>query len=352
MHYYHQKLYENYKLLNIEEQSNLNLKYMHEKMTIMEKTSDLMLKYVFKRIIYFINDFKDLINKTVTVIKDDISKTNGCGKFECIVYLNSIGIYSNSENIIKQFEQHLISKLPNDILVYPHYTAHPVNFEDIRNFQTHTHLLLGQHIFQAIKVIKESIEKFTLENIFLSFNGGKDCVVVLYLFQAVLEELKLSGSIKAVYFTSDDQFSEEEDYVQSTVKMFNLDLTVIKGELKTGLDHFLKNNPNLCASIIGTRQSDTGSTKLQFFQKTDPGWPILVRIQPLLHWNYDTVWSFLRQFSIPYCCLYDKGYTSLGNKSKSCRNPNLKYIDENTGEEKYWPAFLLKNSNSERENRL
>jgi len=51
----------------------------------------------------------------------------------------------------------------------------------------------------------------------LSFNGGKDCVVLLYLFQAVLEELKLNGRIKAVYFQSDDQFSEEEDYVQSTV---------------------------------------------------------------------------------------------------------------------------------------
>lgn len=52
----------------------------------------------------------------------------------------------------------------------------------------------------------------------MSFNGGKDCVVVLYLFKAVLDELKLNGPIKAVYFQSDDQFSEEEDYVQSTVK--------------------------------------------------------------------------------------------------------------------------------------
>jgi len=54
----------------------------------------------------------------------------------------------------------------------------------------------------------------------LSFNGGKDCVVLLYLFQAVLEELKFNERIKAVYFQSDDQFSEEEDYVQSTVNRF------------------------------------------------------------------------------------------------------------------------------------
>jgi len=67
-------------------------------------------------------------------------------------------------------------------------------------------------------VIKECVDKFTLKNVFLSFNGGKDCVVLLYLFQTVLEELKFTDPIKAVYFQSDDQFPEEEDYVQSTVK--------------------------------------------------------------------------------------------------------------------------------------
>ncbi|KAF0751481.1 FAD synthase-like [Aphis craccivora] len=321
-------------------------------MTIMENTSDLGFKYVFKRIIYFNSDCKDLIIETLKVIKDEILKTNSCDTFDCIVYIDSFGIYCNSEKVINQFERFLVSKLPDNTLIYPHYIVNSVNFEEIRKFQKHTHLPLGRCIIEGIQVIKESIEKFTLQNIFLSFNGGKDCVVLLYLLQAVLEELKYHERIKAVYFQSDDQFSEEEDYVQSTVNRFDLDLTVIKGELKSGLNDFLKENPQFCASIIGTRQSDTGSRKLQFFQKTDPGWPVLVRVQPLLHWNYDNIWSFLRQFSIPYCSLYDKGYTSLGNKSKSHPNPNLKYIDENTGEVKYWPAFLLQDSNSERENRF
>lgn len=121
-------------------------------MTIMEKISDLMSKYLLKRIIYFIPNFKDLIITTVNVIKDEISKTNDYDAFECIIYLDSIRIYSNNENIIKLFEQFLISKLPNDVLVNPHYTVHSVDFEEISRFQTHTHLRLGQLIFQAIKV--------------------------------------------------------------------------------------------------------------------------------------------------------------------------------------------------------
>lgn len=45
-----------------------------------------------------------------------------------------------------------------------------------------------------------------------------------------------------------------------------LDLSVMKGEIKSGLHDFLKENPQYCASVIGTRQSDTGSKTLQFFQ--------------------------------------------------------------------------------------
>lgn len=55
-------------------------------------------------------------------------------------------------------------------------------------------------------------------------------------------------------------------FVVNIIFRFNLGLTVIKGDIKSGLCDFLKENPQFCASIIGTRQSDTGSIKLQFFQ--------------------------------------------------------------------------------------
>lgn len=123
-----------------------------EKMTIMEKTSDLVFKYVFKRIIYFNSDHKDLIIKTLKVIKDEISTTNSCDSFECIIYKDNIEIYCNDENLIKEFEKFLICKLPDDTLVYPHFTEHPVNFDDIQRFQTFTQQPLGQCICQAIQV--------------------------------------------------------------------------------------------------------------------------------------------------------------------------------------------------------
>lgn len=52
-----------------------------------------------------------------------------------------------------------------------------------------------------------------------------------------------------------------------------------------------------------------------------------MRINPILKWNYKNVWDFIKLFEIPYCCLYDEGYTYLGNKINSKKNIWLKKND-------------------------
>ena len=61
--------------------------------------------------------------------------------------------------------------------------------------------------------------------------------------------------------------------------------------------------------------------KLSFFNL---GWPEFMRVNPILEWSYEDVWSFIRRLHLPYCVLYDRGYTSLGAKQSTIPNPELK----------------------------
>lgn len=35
-------------------------------------------------------------------------------------------------------------------------------------------------------------------------------------------------------------------------------------------------------------------------------------INPIIDWEEDDVWEFIKTYNVPYCTLYDKGYKRLG----------------------------------------
>jgi FAD synthetase len=44
------------------------------------------------------------------------------------------------------------------------------------------------------------------------------------------------------------------------------------------------------------------------FEKTDPGWPDFMRINPILDWTYSEIWEYILSQKLPYCVLYEQGY--------------------------------------------
>lgn len=85
---------------------------------------------------------------------------------------------------------------------------------------------------------------------------------------------------------------------------------------------------------------------MDYFSETDKGWPKLMRVSPILDWSYRDVWTFLKNLGIPYCSLYDQGYTSLGTTVDTFPNDALKIAPN-----EFLPAWKLKDGTLERAGR-
>lgn len=210
---------------------------------------------------------------------------------------------------------------------------------------------LGNAVADAIKVIEDAYEKYKPHEIYLSFNGGKDCTVLLHLVWAVSKKLNGGTQINTLYVRSDDPFEEVDDFIKQSAERYNLNLTTVNGSIKTELENLTQNHAEIKAMFIGTRRTDPHSEKLKTFQMCDPSWPQIMRVNPLLDWSYHDIWEFLRLLAVPYCSLYDEGYTSLGNVKNTRPNPALEIANQSNGIKKYDPAFKLKDGRMERQGR-
>lgn len=119
--------------------------------------------------------------------------------------------------------------------------------------------------------------------------------------------------------------------------------------MKEAFSQYLAQRPDVKAIFVGTRRTDPHGGKLssEGFDMTDRGWPVFMRVHPVIDWHYAEVWAFLRHLKIPYCELYDQGYTSLGGTNDTHPNPTLR-LEESNGGVSYRPAYELEEDREER----
>lgn len=201
-------------------------------------------------------------------------------------------------------------------------------------------------------MLNEAFDRYQPQEVFLSFNGGKDCTVLLDLVvQCLLERKQNVSDISYIYVQPEEPFEEVEVFVKACEEHYNIVMQIYRGNLKTTLEKVLKDNTQLKACILGSRRTDPYCEHLNSFQPTDHGWPQLMRVSPLLDWTCDDVWRYLIDNRVPYCSLYDAGYTSIGDKTNTIPNPHLQYRDLSTDQIAYRPAYELKDDRLERAGR-
>ncbi|KAL3089610.1 hypothetical protein niasHT_027058 [Heterodera trifolii] len=209
---------------------------------------------------------------------------------------------------------------------------------------------LAAKIKEAISAINGILDEYGIEKTAIAFNGGKDSTLLLHLLRiCVTKKFGADTKISAFFIKCDDEFIELVHFVQKMASMYNLDLVELSGPMKHGLALYKEKQSHTVATMMGTRSTDPiGKYMKSNIQWTDGGWPKFLRVCPLFDWSYGEVWKGIRDLSISYCSLYDAGFSSLGECTKTTKNPAL--LIKGT-ENSYKPAYTLNDGKLERSNR-
>lgn len=164
--------------------------------------------------------------------------------------------------------------------------------------------------------LKCRIQAYRPEEISLSYNGGKDCLVLLILILACLAGTttttvtSTNGSVKdsesqrpskpaasspatlqAIYIAPHDPFPEVEDFVESSTLQYYLHLRKYSVPMRSALEAYSQDRPNVKAIFMGTRRTDPHCEFLAHFSPTDKDWPQFMRVNPVIDWHYVEIWA-------------------------------------------------------------
>lgn len=175
----------------------------------------------------------------------------------------------------------------------------------------------------------------SLEELSLSYNGGKDCLVLLVLILACLprhfeppqdddpppppytNRTATNGltsqiptntpaaptpvrsrsprpfptALQSVYIVAPDPFAEVDAFVEHSAATYHLDLSRYALPMRAALDAYLRDRPRLRAVFVGTRRTDPHGAALTHFDPTDGDWPAFVRVHPVIDWHYAEIWA-------------------------------------------------------------
>ncbi|XP_038051174.1 FAD synthase-like [Patiria miniata] len=297
-------------------------------------------------------DVADILNNFNATYKDTVL-LGSYPEIDHSYFKVKLTLETNSKETVDKAHRELLQMLPKEFIVS--YEKDPAG----NSAQRLQQLLVAPESAQlacfvgpSVRIIEEALDKYPLSSICLGFNGGKDCTALLHLVYAVIKRKfpKQEEPLQILYVDTKRSFPELETFITESVQRYNLKVLRVTGPIKKALGVLKQQNPQIQAVFMGTRQSDPYADSLGAFAMTDSDWPQYMRVNPMLQWSYHDVWEFLRTLFVPYCRIYDKGYTSVGSKEGTDPNPALRYINSR-GEVCYHPAYMLQDGTDERTGR-
>lgn len=218
------------------------------------------------------------------------------------------------------------------------------------------------------EIIRQAFERFKLEELAITWTGGKDSTLTLWIIRQVCLEKGISIP-KTMIIGEGDEFEEIEEFVERVKNEWTVPLEVCRNEdvlkaanytlnalvkvrdlnernraelKRIGFDgdefpfeaesyvgnHLMKTvvfnefiERNGIKGIFQGLRWDEHPARFndEYFELKEGGElvPEHTRIRPILHFTEKDLWDTYAAFRIPYCVLYERGYRSLGARTTS-----------------------------------
>ena len=217
-------------------------------------------------------------------------------------------------------------------------------------------------------VVREAFEKFKPEEMGITWTGGKDSGLTLWVIRQVCQEKGIPIP-KTMIIGEGDEFEEIEDFVEKYSKEWDVPLELCRNDdvlnaanhtlgapvkvkalnernqaelkriefkeeefpfeaesycgnhlMKTVVFNEWVELHNLKAVFQGLRWDEQAARfDDEYFEHKEGEYliPEHTRMRPILHFTEKDLWDTYAAFDIPYCPLYEQGYRSLGAKTTS-----------------------------------
>jgi hypothetical protein len=128
-----------------------------------------------------------------------------------------------------------------------------------------SHPVLSLRIHSVFDVFRQCFERWRPSELSLSFNGGKDCTVLLHLLFAFARTHPGAcadvSAVRIVFFDTETGFPEVEEFMRAMQSLYGFTLECLPG-LKTGMASLV--SQGVQAVVLGTRRTDPhGGTRPQ-----------------------------------------------------------------------------------------
>ena len=228
---------------------------------------------------------------------------------------------------------------------------------------------LEEKISKSKQIIKEALSRFSPEEFYVAWTGGKDSTTMLWICREACIEMALPLP-RAMFIDEGHVFEEILDLVDQVKNQWNIEVEIVKNTdvsdkaknigdfihvsdlndrnqleieklgfaeetfpfepesyignhlMKTvAMNMFLGNKGvKALATAIRWDEQDARIEEDYFSPRDNPDH---LRVHPILHFKERDIWDTIHTHNIPFCSLYYQGYRSLGAKGSTTKSSDI-----------------------------